>query len=347
MGLLAWGIAAVERGFIPDRLTRNVVRRLCAQRLVGEEARAAALGRDDGWLRSGPIALATHTANEQHYELPPDFFAQFLGPRRKYSCCWFPSEATSLEQAEVAALERSCELADLRDGQDVLELGCGWGSLSLWMAERYPGSRITAVSNSKPQRLAIEAAARTRRLANLRVMTCDVNYLAAGPKQYDRVVSIEMFEHMRNYETLLSRIAGWLRPDGQLYVHLFCHRTLCYPFAAEGESDWMGRHFFTGGLMPSADLLEQFPEILRVKRRETWGGLHYQRTADAWLDNLDAQRAEVRSILSDCCGRKPADRLLQRWRLFLLAVSELFGYAGGSEWFVSHYVLQPPDSRSQ
>jgi len=342
MGILKWGIEAVERGLVPDRLTRKVIRRLCAQRLAEEQVRSAGHVRDTGWLRSGPIAVATDRANEQHYELPAEFFQEALGPRRKYSCCYFPSPETSLEQAEVAALQRSCELAELQDGQEILELGCGWGSLSLWMAEQYPHSRITAVSNSTPQRVAIEATARSRGLSNLSVITCDVNHLAAGPRQYDRVVSIEMFEHMRNYERLLSRIAGWLRTDGKLYVHLFCHRTLCYPFESEGAENWMGRHFFTGGLMPSADLLEQFPDILRVTRRETWDGRHYQRTADAWLTNLDARHSAIRSILAKACGPRQAVRALQRWRMFFLAVSELFGYAQGNEWFVSHYLMEQP-----
>ena len=342
MGIFSWGITAVETGLVPDRLTRNAIRRLCARRLEDEAARAAAHRGDLSWLRSGPIALATDAANDQHYELPPEFFEQFLGPRRKYSCCWFPSDSATLEQAEVAALQRSCELADLKNGQEVLELGCGWGSLSLWMAEHYPASRITAVSNSTSQRLAIEAVARSRGLRNLTVITCDINHFAAGPRQYDRVMSVEMFEHMRNYERLLSRISQWLRWDGKLYVHLFCHRSLCYPFEAEGESNWMARHFFTGGLMPSADLLQQFPEILRVTRCEQWDGRHYQHTADAWLANLDAHRDRARTILADCCGPRQAGLLLQRWRIFLLAVSELFGFAQGSEWFVSHYVLELP-----
>lgn len=342
MGLLNFGIAAVERGLVPDRITRSVIRRMCGRRLVEELERAAASGRDLEWLNSGSIALETDAANQQHYELPPEFFDRILGSQRKYSCCYFPTPETSLDEAESESLQRSGTLAELHDGLDILELGCGWGSLSLWMAERYPASRITAVSNSTPQRLAIEAAARNRGLANLRVITCDINYLTAGPQQYDRVVSIEMFEHMRNYERLLSRIAQWLRPDGKLYVHLFCHRSLCYPFDSDGEANWMGRHFFTGGLMPSADLLSQFPEILHVTRRETWEGRHYQRTAEAWLANLDRQRDDVRSILAQTCGRAAADRLLQRWRIFFLAVAELFGYAEGREWFVSHYLLERP-----
>lgn len=342
MGILTLGIEAVERGLVPDRLTRTVIRRLCAQRLAEEQSRTATQDRNTDWLRSGPIALATEQANEQHYELPAEFFEQVLGPRRKYSCCHFPSADATLEQAEVEALQRSCEFAQLHDGQEILELGCGWGSLSLWMAERYPRSRITAVSNSAAQRVAIEATARARGLSNLNVITCDINHFAAGPWQYDRIVSIEMFEHMRNFERLLSRIAGWLTEDGKLYVHLFCHRRLCYPFATDGEADWMGRNFFTGGIMPSADLLEQFPEILRTTRRESWSGEHYQQTANAWLANLDARRDRVREILAQSCGPKHADRALQRWRMFFLAVSELFGFEQGTEWFVSHCLLERP-----
>lgn len=342
MGILTLGIEAVERGLVPDRWTRSVIRRLCSQRLAQEQSRGEANARDVAWLRSGPIAVATDLANEQHYELPAEFFAQVLGPWRKYSCCYFPAPETSLEQAEIEALRRSCEFAELQDGQEVLELGCGWGSLSLWMAEQYPRSRITAVSNSTAQRVAIEAAVRTRGLSNLSVITCDMNHFTAGPRQYDRVVSVEMFEHMRNFDRLLSRIAGWLRMDGKLYVHLFCHRTLCYAFEAEGEANWMGRHFFTGGVMPSADLLGQFPDILRMSRREVWNGLHYQRTADAWLENLKANRDRIRPILAQACGPKLADRALQRWRMFFLAVSELFGFGQGNEWFVSHCLLEQP-----
>lgn len=347
MGMLSLGIEALERGLIPDPVTRSLIRRLCRQRLHHERARAARADPDVRRflesLRSGPIAIATDAANRQHYELPPRFFAEVLGARRKYSCCYFPAAAATLDQAEEEALRRSCEMAELHDGQSVLELGCGWGALSLWMAEQYPHSRITAVSNSAAQREFIVAEARRRGLQHLEVVTCDINDLELPANRYDRVVSVEMFEHMRNYELLLSRIAACLRPSGKLYVHHFCHRTMCYAFETEGAANWMGRHFFTGGLMPSVDLLRQYEHILWVARQETWGGAHYQRTADAWLGNLDARRNQILPILAQTYGAADAERWFQRWRVFFLSVSELFGADHGREWLVSHAVLESPD----
>ena len=251
-------LGLAERGLLPDALLRLGVRRLCAQRLRDEAAgdpdaaarRNAALV---GELRRSPVAIHTDAANRQHYELPPAFFLHCLGPRLKYSGCYYPTGRESLGEAEDAMLALYAERGELTDGQDILELGCGWGSLTLWMAERYPNARITAVSNSTPQRLFIEAQCRERGLANVRVLTCDVNRLELPASAFDRCVSVEMFEHMRNYATLLARIGGWLRADGRLFVHIFCHRTLLYPFETAGEDNWMGRHFFTGGLMPAAD----------------------------------------------------------------------------------------------
>ncbi len=348
MSLMSVGIDAVERGLIPDMITRAAIRRLCAQRLRepdcgsdGAEGGSAELRPLVASMRTGQSAPVPEKANEQHYELPPEFFAAVLGPHCKYSSCYFPAANTSLAEAESAALEITCQRAGIDEGQTILELGCGWGSLSLWMAARYRSSRITAVSNSASQRRFIEAEAASRGLANLCVITADMNEFAAEPHHFDRVVSVEMFEHMRNYELLLERIASWLKPDGRLFVHHFCHRTLAYSYETEGDANWMGRYFFTGGLMPNENMLREFDRHLTVVEQWRWDGTHYRRTSEAWLANLDSRRREVLPILEAAYGRDEARRWLHRWRMFFLAVAELFGYANGSEWFVTHSLLQP------
>lgn len=345
MNAFSWGIEAAERGWVPDAWTRAAIRRLCRERLrdvVGPDSSdlAKRYAKFDHSLRHGPIALLPERANDQHYEVAAEFFTAVLGPRRKYSCCYFADRGTSLAEAEEAALAVTCERAQLADGQEVLELGCGWGSLTLWMAEHYPHARITAVSNSASQRRSIVAAAAARGLTNIDAVTADMNDFTIDAGRFDRVVSVEMFEHMRNYERLLSRIAGWLRPDGKLFVHLFCHRDRCYPFETDGSGDWMGRHFFSGGMMPSADLLMQFNLDLTVVQRHIWNGEHYRRTAEAWLDRLDAGREEVLRILGRGSSTAEARRRFYRWRMFFLAVAELFGFDGGEQWFVAHYLLE-------
>ncbi|MCA9321407.1 MAG: class I SAM-dependent methyltransferase, partial [Planctomycetes bacterium] len=240
----------------------------------------------------------------------------------------------SLGEAEAQALVETCDRAGLADGQSILELGCGWGSLSLWMAERYPLSRITSVSNSAPQRAFIEQRAAERGLRNLEVITADMNDFDA-PGRYDRIVSVEMFEHMRNYDRLFERVASWLAPGGSLFAHIFCHRDRAYPFETDGTDNWMGRYFFTGGIMPSADLLGRFPEHLRVSRQWRWDGTHYQKTAEAWLGNLDANREAVMPVLRAAYGPE-ANRWFHRWRVFFMSCAELFGYCDGTEWFVTH-----------
>lgn len=342
MSILHLGVEAIERGLVPDAVLRWAIRRLCRQRLREENAppavdNARSAFRDS--LQSGPIAHVPQRANEQHYELPPEFFAAVLGPHRKYSCCYFESVQSSLAEAEEAALAATVRNAGITNGHDILELGCGWGSLSLWMANHLPDSRITAVSNSVSQRRYLQAVARERRLGNLEVITADMNDFSTR-KKFDRVVSVEMFEHMRNYQELLSRIASWLRPDGSLFVHVFCHRRLSYPFETEGPQNWMGRHFFTGGMMPSDDLLTQFDRSLKVVWQTRWNGQHYERTARAWLANLEANRADVRRILASVHGPTSARRWYHRWRVFFLAVAELFAFAQGTEWYVSHYLLK-------
>ncbi|MCC6756950.1 MAG: class I SAM-dependent methyltransferase [Arenimonas sp.] len=331
-----------ERGLLPDALIRYGIRRLCAQRLADEGARDAGLAdrRFNALieeLKRSPVAIETAAANEQHYELPTDFFKLCLGKRLKYSSAYYPNGDESLDEAEEHMLRLYGERADLRDGQDILELGCGWGSLTLWMAENYPNARITAVSNSATQRAHIEAQCRGRGLGNVTVLTRDVNVLEFAADSFDRCVSIEMFEHMRNYRTLLDSVSRWLRPDGALFVHIFVHRYLMYPFEVEGEDNWMGRYFFTGGLMPSADTLLHFADGLAVESRWLVPGRHYARTANHWLANQDAHREQVRAILAEAYGDAQADVWAQRWRMFWMSCAELFAYDGGNEWMVAHY----------
>ena len=335
-------IELCERGWIPDGVARFGMRRLVAQRLREESAGDAA-GRRRALvqqLRESPVAIHTEDANAQHYEVPAEFFRLHLGPRLKYSCCLYDRPDTTLAQAEDAMLELYLQRAGLADGQRILDLGCGWGSLSLWLAQRLPGARITALSNSHGQRAFIEARARERGLTNLRVVTANVAEFdfPAGEAGFDRAVSIEMFEHMRNYATLLAKVARWLAPGGRLFVHIFAHRALAYPFEVRDGSDWMSRHFFTGGLMPSHDLLGEFGDDLRLAQRWWVDGTHYERTANDWLAGMDARRDEILAVFRAAYGADAA-RWVQRWRMFYMAVAELFGYRDGREWGVGHYLF--------
>lgn len=334
-------IGLAEKGYLPDWLIRVGIRRLLAARLRQERGRASQqVAELVQFLKRSPVALATEQANAQHYEVPAAFFDTVLGPRLKYSCCLYPNTNTTLGEAEEAMLRLTCERAELEDGMDVFDLGCGWGSLSLWVAEHFPHCRVTALSNSTGQRCFIESRAAALGLRNLRVITANMaDYV--GTETYDRVISIEMFEHMRNYETLLHRIAGWLRPAGKLFVHLFCHREMAYTFDAAGDSDWMARHFFTDGLMPSFDLLGYFDRDLVISRRWQVDGRHYARTCEDWLTNLDTNRARLLALFAPTNDRSSAELMLRRWRIFFMACAELFRYAGGSEWFVDHYLLEP------
>lgn len=333
-------IDLAERGLAPDWLIRRGIRRLLAQRLVDEfdqdPARAAARTQalmDE--LAESAIAIETDAANEQHYEVPADFYRQALGEHLKYSSAYWPEGVNTLDEAEKAMLAATCEHAELANGQRVLELGCGWGSLTMWMATHYPDSQITAVSNSASQRRWIESRSLELGLHNLKVITCDVNQLELD-ERFDRVVSVEMFEHMRNYRELLKRVAGWLKPEGKLFVHIFCHRYLAYPFETEGDDNWMGRYFFTGGLMPAADTLLHFQDDLALESRKLYSGIHYAKTARAWLDNVDARRSASRQVMQSVYGDQ-ADIWLQRWRMFFMACEELFAFNGGKTWLVAHY----------
>jgi cyclopropane-fatty-acyl-phospholipid synthase len=336
---LAQVIRAVERMPFPDLITQLgigfLVRRM-KRRLV-----SGAFGTVDEFARDmAQRAIAEHVevANDQHYELPPEFFALHLGPRRKYSCCFYPTGKESLAEAELAALEATIEHAALHDGQRILELGCGWGSLTLTMAERFPGASITAVSNSHSQRRHIEAQVKARQLRNVTVVTADMNHFQAAGT-FDRVVSVEMFEHISNWRDLLERARTWLTPDGCVFLHVFSHRMHSYRFDHRDETDWIAQHFFTGGLMPSHRLIEQVADRFAVEREWRWNGRHYQRTALDWLANFDHSAPRIELILARVYGGDAA-LWQRRWRLFYLATAGLFGHDDGAEWGVSHYRLR-------
>jgi len=336
------GVLLVDRGHVPDVLTRAGIRHLCRRRLTSLPVSADDALEVEGMLATAmarsPIALVPEKANEQHYEVPASFFEVVLGPRRKYSSCHFPTPDASLADAESSSLAITAERARLADGQAILELGCGWGSLTLWMAERFPESRITAVSNSGSQRRSIEAICAERGLRNVTVITADANTLELDGR-FDRVVSIEMFEHLRNWPRMLERIAGWLEPEGLLFLHVFCHHRAPYLFEDLGATDWMSRHFFSGGLMPSRGLIRRFDRDLHVVGDWYWEGTHYERTANAWLANLDRRRDEATAALATAMPAGEAERWTTRWRIFFMACAELFGLRDGAEWGVAHHLL--------
>jgi cyclopropane-fatty-acyl-phospholipid synthase len=337
-------INSAEAGLLPDSVIRAGIRTLNRRRLREEHRGGIEALREHQrsfivMLRQSPIAVMTDVANEQHYEVPPEFFQLALGKNRKYSCCYYPTGTETLDEAEEAMLGLSCERAQLADGMDVLELGCGWGSLTLWMAQYYPTSRITAVSNSAPQREFILSQCRERNLGNVDVITADMN-LFTTDKRFDRIVSIEMFEHMRNYELLLRMIVSWMKPGAKLFVHLFCHKEYAYMFEAEGEDNWMGKYFFSGGIMPSDDLLLYFQDDVAIEDHWRVDGRHYERTANHWLANMDSKKVQIMPVLERTYGRKDAARWFQRWRIFFMACAELWGFRDGREWWVAHYLFK-------
>jgi cyclopropane-fatty-acyl-phospholipid synthase len=340
MGLIAAASKIVERAPVPDMLTRAGIDMLCG-RTARELARSdpdaeREFARD---MAQRPIAVHTRDANAQHYEVPSEFFALVLGPHRKYSCCYYDRTGMTLGEAEERALDLTAEHAQLADGQDILELGCGWGSLSLYMAQRFPKARITAVSNSHSQRAYIEAEAQLRQIRNLSVITCDMNAFTTE-NSFDRVVSVEMFEHMSNWRSLFANVRSWMKPDARFFMHVFSHRRIPYRYKTEDDADWIAQYFFTGGIMPSHGLPRQFSDLFEVEQDWLWDGAHYQHTALDWLANFDARRDEILPIFRSVYG-DATPIWMRRWRIFFLATAGMFGHAGGREWGVSHYRMKP------
>lgn len=334
-------ISLAEKRLVPDSLIRIGIRHLLKKRLSDEfiddpKKRGMRYDRLLQDLKSSPIAIEADAANDQHYEVPPEFFKYVLGENLKYSACYWDESTEHLGQAEQQMLDLYIKNAQIENKQEILELGCGWGSLTLWMAERFPESKITAVSNSRSQKAYIEFQLKMRGLNNVRVVTCDVNKLSMA-QSFDRVVSVEMLEHVRNYQTLLRKIARWLKPDGKFFVHIFCHKLLAYPFETEGQDNWMGRHFFTGGLMPARDTLLHFQDQLVIERQWDYSGDHYRKTAEAWLANLDEYKEPIAQLFDTVYGTSNGQLWVQRWRMFFMACAELFGYEDGGQWMVAHY----------
>ena len=337
-------INLAEKGFLPDLLIRLGIKRLCGQRLsetntLGLEALENSHQQWIDLLTESPVAIVPEKANEQHYEVPPKFFELVLGANLKYSSGYWSKEVFSLDESELEMLKITCERAGLVDGQDILELGCGWGSLTCFMAQKFPNSKITAVSNSKDQRNFIQQKNDKLNLQNIKVFTADMNDFSTDEK-FDRVISIEMFEHMRNYDELLKRIDGWLKQNGKLFVHIFSHKEVAYPFEDKGDGDWMAREFFSGGQMPSHRLLMSFPDRMKIEKDWRVSGTHYEKTSLAWLRKMDTNKIEVLELFKTTYGEKDASEWFQRWRIFFMSCEVLFGFNEGSEWGVSHYLFE-------
>ena len=330
----------IEKGLIPDPLLRLGIRGLLKEKLKREEEltqeadnKKIKLLVDE--LKNSPIAINTVDANEQHYEVPTEFFQLVMGEHMKYSCGYWHDGVKDFTQSEKDMLDITIERADLQVVQDVLELGCGWGSLSLYMAARFPKSRFVSISNSRTQKIFIDGEAKKRGITNLEIRTMDMNDFSVSEK-FDRAVSVEMFEHMRNYQELLKRINGCLKDGGKLFVHIFTHKKYAYTYELNEGFDWMARYFFTGGIMPSDDLLFHFPDHFNQEEHWQVNGQHYEKTSNGWLKNMDANKKRILEIFQETYGEE-YKKWFNYWRIFFMACAELWGYKNGEEWIVSHY----------
>ena len=333
-----------ELGLVPDSVVRAGIRRLLESKrreIQADDLERAAneLNQFVAMMNRSPIALVPDLANEQHYEVPAEFFVEVMGDHLKYSCGYWPSGVDTITASEAAALRLAVQRAGIEDGMQVLDLGCGWGSLSLWIAEKFPQCSVTSVSNSSSQREFIMRRAEQMKLQNIEVIVQDMNDFVTEDR-FDRVVSVEMFEHMRNYGELFHSISRWLAPGGRFFMHIFCHRSTPYEYIDKGPGDWMSRYFFSGGIMPSSDLPLRFSEHLSIDQRWHLNGQHYTRTCEAWLARMDSNKEKILPILAECYGADDAEVWWQRWRVFFMACSELFNYNQGSEWYVGHYLFR-------
>jgi cyclopropane-fatty-acyl-phospholipid synthase len=338
-----WYDKLIEQNKIPDFLLRSGIRKLLKQRLKDEnkggvEAQQAHLMSLIAQLKTSPIAVNTADANQQHYEVPTQFYQYCLGKNLKYSSGYWKDGVTDLDTSEDDMLALTCERAELADGQQVLELGCGWGSLSLYMAARYPKSTFKVVSNSRTQKQYIDDQAKQRGITNLTVITADMNTFSID-EQFDRIVSVEMFEHMRNYQLLMQKVASFLKTDGKVFIHIFTNKEYAYLFEVKDDTDWMSKYFFTGGIMPSDDLLFYFNDHLAVEKHWHVSGTHYAKTSEAWLKNMDEHKAEIMPLFEETYGKEQALKWWVYWRIFYMACAELWNYNQGNEWVVSHYLF--------
>ena len=331
-------LTIAELGLIPDVFIKTAVRFITKKRLNESGIHENKLNVIKS-ISEGGIAEKTDDANEQHYEVPPEFFKYALGKNLKYSCSFF-DKTDSLDEAEKSMIELYIERADIQEGHDILDLGCGWGSFSLYVAEKYPSVSITAVSNSKDQIAFIQNEAKRRGLFNIKASKMDVNNLDLDNK-FDRIVSIEMFEHLRNYKLILNSLNSLLKPDGRLFVHIFCHKELTYFYEIKNSYDWMTKYFFEGGIMPSQDIFKYFDDELEVINQWDVNGNHYAKTCKAWLNNHYKNKDKILDIF-DKHYDKP--RIwFNRWRIFFLSCEAFFAINNGREYFVSHYLLKKPN----
>ncbi len=333
-----------EQNLLPDFVIRSYIRKLCYDRLRQEnkgtsEKQAAHFKDLLQKISTGPIAVDTIKANEQHYELPTTFFQLALGKNLKYSSCFWDSSTKNLDEAEDKMLSLYCERAEIKDGHKILELGCGWGSLSLYIAKKFPNSSITAVSNSKTQKIFIDQQAIERGIKNLTVITANINEFTIN-ETFDRIVSIEMFEHMRNYKALFQKVAGLMKPDAKLFVHIFCHKEYSYLFEVIDETDWMAKYFFSGGIMPGKNLFHEFSDHIQITKQWDVDGTHYEKTSLAWLQNMDKHKKEIMPIMESTYGKENAVKWWAYWRVFFMSCEELFGLKNGQEWLVGHYLFE-------